>query len=195
MAKQSNWHYPAPRPGLAGQWDKFIGPGASTLEQALSLIPSAFAAIAISYYAYTANLGWSPTQYLVAALIAFDVVGGVATNATSSAKRWYHRDGQTASQHMYFVAVHFLQILLVAYFFRDADITYFLGTYGYLLVASIIVLQVPLRIQRSIALLLVCGAIVISQYLFSPTRGFEWFIPVLFIKLLISHLTTEEPYL
>jgi hypothetical protein len=27
-----------------------------------------------------------------------------------------------------------------------------------------------------------------------PGKGLEWFIPLLFIKLLISHLIRDEPY-
>jgi hypothetical protein len=57
-----------------------------------------------------------------------------------------------------------------------------------------VTLTVPLYIQRSVALLLVCGAIVLSTYLLSPPPGFEWFVLLLFIKLLVSHLTKEEPY-
>jgi hypothetical protein len=71
---------------------------------------------------------------------------------------------------------------------------YFGSVYFYLLISALSVLIVPLRIQRSVALLFVCGAIVLSVYALSPTPGFEWFIPFLFIKLLVSHLTKEEPY-
>ena len=67
-------------------------------------------------------------------------------------------------------------------------------TYFYLILCALVILTVPQYIQRSFALLSVCGALVLSQYLLSPTEGFEWFIPVLIIKLLVSHLTKEEPF-
>ncbi|MFZ0613588.1 MAG: hypothetical protein WAM73_15220 [Desulfobacterales bacterium] len=54
-------------------------------------------------------------------MLAFDIVGGVTTNATSSAKRWYHRSGQTALNHMGFIALHLLHIFLVAWLFRKLD--------------------------------------------------------------------------
>lgn len=38
-------------------------------------------------------------------------------------------------------------------------------------------------------------AIVMGLCVFAPTPGLEWFIPLLFLKLLISHLLREEPYL
>jgi len=194
MDRNSEWSYPEPRKGLAGQWDKFVGPGATFAEQIISLVPSVLAALSITYYSYVSGLGWSFVQYIVAALIAFDIVGGVTTNATSSAKRWYHRSGQTAVKHLGFIAIHILQIFLVSWLFRSLDISYIVVVYLYLIFSSCVVLTVPLRIQRSVALLFVCIAILMSEYLFSSTPGFEWFIPFLFIKLLISHLTTEEPY-
>ncbi|NES80973.1 MAG: hypothetical protein F6K10_05960 [Moorea sp. SIO2B7] len=195
MNKKSDWSYPEPRTGLFGQWDKFVGPGATLTEQMISLVPAVFAALCITYYSYVSNLGWSLMQHIVAAIIAFDIVGGITTNATSSAKRWYHRSGQTAINHLGFVSIHILQIFLVSWLFRNLDIPYIIGVYLYLLFAASGILYVPLRIQRSVALLLVCGAILISEYVYSPTPGFEWFIPLLFIKLLVSHLTMEEPYM
>ncbi len=190
----SNWSYPQPRSGIAGYWDKFVGPGATGVEQLLSLMPATVAALAVSYYAYSIQLGWNLIQYIVAALLAFDITGGVTTNATSSAKRWYHRDGQGFAQQFGFVAVHALHIFLVAWLFRGMDVVFFGAVYAYLLVSALITLSVPLYVQRSVALLLVCGAILLSIYVLSPTEGFEWFIPFLFIKLLVSHLTREEPY-
>lgn len=191
----SNWNYPQPRPGIAGQWDKFVGPGATRSEQILSLVPSTLAAVVISYYAYRYQLGWNLVEYIVTTLLAFDIVGGVITNATSSAKRWYHRQGQGFVQHFGFVAVHAFQIFLVAWLFRGFDMAFFGLVYGYLLFSALMTLVVPMYIQRSVALLCVCGAIILSTYVLSPTAGFEWFIPFLFIKLLVSHLTREEPYM
>lgn len=192
---KSDWHYPEPRPGLAGQWDRFIGPGATASEQLIALLPAFLAALAIIAYAFSCDLAWSYLQYAVAAVLAFDTVGGVATNATSSAKRWYHRPGQTALRHLGFTALHVLHLILVAWLFRDLDLVYVAVVFGYLMLAAVLVSTVPRRIQRSAALLLVCGAILLSEYGFSPTPGLEWFIPVFFVKLLVSHLTLEEPYL
>lgn len=190
----SNWYYPDPRTGLAGAWDKFVGPGATQSEQWLALGAATLAALALVAYAAAEGLAWNGRQYAVAALLAFDFVGGVATNATSSAKRWYHRQGQGFAQHFGFVALHALQIALVAWLFQDAHMLFFSSVYVYLLAAAAIVLTVPLYLQRSVALLLVCGAIVLALYGLSPAPGMEWFVPVLFLKLLVSHLTREEPY-
>ena len=190
----TSWRYPPPRPGLVGEWDRFIGPGATKTEQLLSLIPAILGAIAISVYAYVYQLGWTPIQYTVAILLVINIIGGIITNATSSAKRWYHRPTQGAAQHIGFVAMHIIQIFLVAWSFRGMDLVFLSVVYFLLLISAIITLAVPLYIQRSVALLLVCGATFLSLYILSPTPGFEWFIPFLFIKLLVSHVTREEPY-
>ena len=194
MPVSSDWMYPEPRKGLRGLWDSFIGPGATPAEQGIALGPALVAAAALPAYAAVQGLSWSVLQYLVAALLAFDVMGGVVTNATASAKRWYHRSGQTARHHLSFVAIHVVQIGLVAWLFRDFDLGYGAGVYGALMASAWIVLRVPRRVQRSVALLLVCVFLILSAYVFTPTPGFEWFIPALFLKLLVSHLTVEEPY-
>ena len=124
MSIKSDWNYPEPRKGISGQWDKFVGPGSTLSEQIVALLPAILAAFAIIYYSYVSNLEWSLIQYIIAALLAFDIIGGVATNATSSAKRWYHRNGQTAPKHLAFVAIHILQIFLVSWLFRNLDIPY-----------------------------------------------------------------------
>ena len=194
MQRASDWTCPEPRRGVLGSWDTFIGPGATPWDQVLALVPAFVSAVCLVGYAIVADLGWGVGRSLIAALLAFDLVGGMISNAAASAKRWVHRKGQTAKQHVGFVAIHLLQIGLVAFVFRGGDVTYMVVVYLYLLASSLVVVGVPLRIQRSVAALFVCGAIVLSEYFFSPTPGFEWFVPVLFIKLLMSYLTVEEPY-
>jgi len=194
MNAKIDWKYPEPRKGLAGAWDKFIGPGATVTEQLLVIIPSAVFSLFIVAHAYISQIGWSISQCIIAALLAFDIGGGVTANATSSAKRWYHRSGQGFKQHFGFIALHVFHIFLVALLFRDFDITFLSVIYLYLLTSAGLVLLVPLYIQRSVALLLTCGAIVLSQFIVLPTNGLQWFVPFLFIKLLVSLLVWEEPY-
>ncbi|NEP44590.1 MAG: hypothetical protein F6K35_37415, partial [Okeania sp. SIO2H7] len=104
MQQKSNfstieWTYPEPR-NLA---DRFIGPGATRGELLLQLIPPVLMALALPLVAKLGDWGWNFWQMLIAAILAFDLLGGVITNATSSAKRWYHRTGQGFGQHLGFV--------------------------------------------------------------------------------------------
>jgi hypothetical protein len=189
-----NWNFPQPRSGLAGEWDKFIGPGATSAEVELGLAFSSLWTLVVIGYVMTEGLNWSVWQFIVAGLFAFDLAGGIFVNAMSTAKRWYHREGQGRSQHFGFTAVHVFHIAVVAWLFRGMDWTYFLGMSAYLLAAALLILWTPLYLQRPVAMSLLAISIPLSAIAFPPTHGLEWFIPFLFLKLLVSHLLREEPY-
>ncbi|MEM9246668.1 MAG: hypothetical protein AAGA67_13145, partial [Cyanobacteria bacterium P01_F01_bin.153] len=87
-----------------GWLEQLIGPGATSAELAVQFIPAFGAAIAAPIYASTLPIDWSPWQLGAIAILGFDIAGGVLTNATAAAKRWYHRLGQGRRQHFNFVA-------------------------------------------------------------------------------------------
>jgi hypothetical protein len=190
----THWIPSKPRSGLLSEWDKLVGPGQTRAEFWLILIPALLAGLAAPLYALLTGLGWTVAQLLVAGLIAFDLTGGVVTNATASAKRWYHRPGQGWLQHLEFVAIHALHIFLVAWLFRGGDWFFFGVYYAYLLAASLVINRIPLYLQRPVALLLLVVVWLINLYGLPPTTGLEWFVPIFFLKLLVSHLVKEEPY-
>lgn len=189
-----HWQYPLPRKGLLGALDKFIGPGATRAEIWLQIVPAVLAGIGAPVYAILKGVHWNTAQLVLAGLFAFDMTGGIVTNATSTAKRWYHREGQGFWHHLIFTAVHVIHLFIVAWLFRALDWGFFGVTSSYLLVASIIILKAPLYLQRPLAYLLYAIALLISIYGFAPTVGLEWFLPFFYLKLLISHLLREEPY-
>ena len=191
---QINWIPPEPRDGFLGSFDKFIGPGATKAEVILQFVTAFAAGVLVIFYAILAEVGWSVLQYVLAIVIALDMVGGVVTNATASGKRWYHREGQGFKQHFGFVIIHAFQLLLVVIFFRSGDWLFFVILYGYLLIATLIILRSPLYLQRPVALILYIGALLMNCYVFTPTIGLEWFVPIFFLKLLISHVLKEAPY-
>ncbi|ESA37401.1 membrane protein [Leptolyngbya sp. Heron Island J] len=194
MQSDVSYLQPVPRSGWQGQLDRLIGPGATRAELVLQLVPSVATAIAAPLYALTLSLGLSPLQLSLIAILGFDLVGGVLTNATAAAKRWYHRPGQGWRQHLTFVGVHLLHIGLVAWLFRGADGLFFAGVSSYLLLAAGLILASPLYLQRPVALGLYSLALLCDRYLFTPTPGLEWFLPLFFLKLLVSHLLNETPY-
>ena len=188
-----SWAPPEPRSGLAGAWDKFVGPGQTTAEFWLGMIPGFLAGIAAPAYALYNQLGWSTVQLIIAALFAFDLTGGVIVNASSSAKRWYHRPGQDIKHLLGFTAVH-IHPLLIAWLWRGSDWAYFGTTYGYLLLAALLILKMPLYLQRPFAMLLYLGGLLLSLYILAPTAGLEWFLPFFYLKLLVCHLLKEAPF-
>lgn len=194
MNTKINWNYPQPRAGLAGALDRFFGPGTTPAEAWLEGAFSVAAGAALPIYALLKGLEWTPIQYLIAALLAFDIVGGIVTNAASSAKRWYHRQGQGFRAHYGFVAFHVVYVLLVAWLFRSMDWGFFGAVSLYLLGTAYLVLKMPLYLQRPLALGLLAGSFLLGTYVLSPTRGLEWFVPFLVLKLVVSHLLREEPY-
>jgi len=188
------WEPDAVREGPAGLLDRFIGPGATPAELLIQFVPAFVAGVAASLYPLLIGLPWSWVQITVAGLLALDMTGGVMTNATSPAKRWYHRKGQGFKQHLDFVAIHVLQLALVAWLFRGNDWLYAGMLYTYLMAGTVAILFSPLYLQRPVAMLLFIGAVIMDAYVYKPTPGLEWFVPVFFLKLFISHLLLEAPY-
>lgn len=189
-----DWRFPPPRTGLAGALDRFIGPGATRAELALQCILPAVATAGALVYASAAGGSWSWIQYLACAVLAFDIAGGIVTNATSSAKRWYHRAGQGFVQHIGFVSIHLFHLLVVSWLYLDFDIAWLVIAGVYLLFAATLILSVPPYLQRPVAFSAYAGALLVSMYLLEQPAGLEWFLPMFYLKLLVSHLPKEEPY-
>lgn len=191
---EPDWSEISPCRGFDGWTDRLIGPGATPAELLVQLVPSLGAMVVAPVYAVTLSNQWTALQLAVIGLLALDIVGGVLTNATSSAKRWYHRPGQGWRQHLGFVFLHLLHLWLVALLLRGGDWGFWLATSGYLLGASLLILWSPLYLQRPIAFGLYGLSLIGDRYFLSPTPGLEWFLPLFFLKLLVSHLLREMPY-
>lgn len=189
-----DWNAPPPRKGFLNGWDTFIGTGATQAENALVVAVAVVSAIGMIAYVLSADPGWTALQVVIAVVLALDIGGGVIANATSVTKRWYHRPGQTAKTHLGFIAVHALHLLPVPIWFRPGDWGYFVIAYGYLLMAAILILRVPLYLQRPVAMLLWMGGILLNAYVIMPVAGLEWLLPAFYAKLLVAHLVREEPY-
>lgn len=193
MSTRIDWNYPQPRQGLAGALDKFFGPGTTSAEAWLEGVFAVAAGVALPTYGFLTGFEWTPVQYLVATFLAFDIVGGIVTNTASSAKRWYHRKGQGFRAHFGFVAFHVAHVFLVAWLFRSMDWGFFGAVSLYLLGAAYLILKTPLYLQRPLAFGLLAISFLLSYYAFVSTPGLEWFVPFLFLKLVVCHLLREEP--
>jgi hypothetical protein len=181
-------NYPPPRRGILGALDRFIGPGATPAEIWLQFAPALLAGMAAPAYALLRHLGWSGGQLVVAGLLAFDLTGGIVTNATASAKRWYHRQGQGFGRHFAFIASHVIHIFVVAWLFRSLDWAFFTIASAYLVAAAAVILRTPRYLRRPAAFLLYGVALLLSIYILRPTPGLEWFLPFFYLKLLVSHI-------
>ena len=108
-----DWETPEQSKGLGRVVDELIGPGATRAEIVLVFVVGIIGGCAVIAYQYVVGLGWDLLQLIVGAIIAFDIAGGVIANATSTAKRWYHREGQGFKQHFGFVVVHFIHLSII----------------------------------------------------------------------------------
>ena len=188
------WAHPAPRDGLAGAWDRFIGPGATPAEQWLQLAVPAGLTVALVVYWRWLAVDWSALQYTVATVLAFDVLGGIITNATSSAKRWYHRPQAHPRQHLAFVAAHGFHLLAATVVFDAYGAGPMIAAYAVLLAAAALVAVTPLYLRRPAGFGLYAAAVLLSLYAFAQPPGMEWFLPLFYLKLLLGHMLAEAPF-
>jgi hypothetical protein len=191
-----DWNYPSPRTGFAGFIDRLVGPGATRAELWIQFGFAVLAGLFIIVYSVVGDLGWSVWQTIVAGYLAFDICGGIATNATSSAKRWWHREERrTLRADMRFIIPHIYMPLLIMLAFMPGRWDFVFIVYGYLIVGALIISRTQLYLRRPVSVIMYSIAIFGSMVLFSSSvRGVEWFIPLLFLKLFVSHLNFEEPY-
>lgn len=192
--KKIDWTFPAPRAGWLGALDRFIGPGATRAELVLQFVLPVVAVAAALISAAARSVEWTTVQRVLAAVLAADMMGGVFTNATSSAKRWYHRAEQGDRHHLAFVGLHLIHLALVSWVFLDWQWLWLVLAGSYLFGAAVVVLVTPLYLERPVALSLFAGGLLLSQFVLVSPAGIEWFLPLFYLKLLVSHLPMEEPY-
>jgi hypothetical protein len=175
---------PPPRRGLAGAWDRLIGPGATRAEVGLIAGAALLAGLAVPLFAVSARLGWTAWQLAAGSVLAADVAGGVVATAARPAQGWYQRPGRGAAQRLAFVAAHGTHIFIVAWLFRDLDWAYFAGYFAFLLGAAWLALRAPAALRRPAAAAGVAGAVFLNSLGLPAPVGMEWFVPLLFVKVL-----------
>lgn len=141
--------------------------------------------------------GWS---IALLAFFAFDIVGGAVANMLNSCKRFYHSDlkagegrgARLAKNPVLFTAIH-IHPIIAAYFF-DGSVLTAIVWYVLLQVSVAVTLAMPLYLRRAGATAITILALLGSQSFLPLGAGLEWFIPCLFIKMVLGHAVKEEPY-
>ena len=185
----------------SGKPDVMFGTGATAAEQALVWIFGLTGTAILGWMAWTQSLPWAWWQYVIAGLMALDVLGGVVANSLNSCKRFYHaplqpeETGSTAfaKNHVGFSALH-VHPIIAALFFGTTNWGYGLIWYAALIRATIAVLRIPLYLRRPAAMGIIMTAILLNIYIIPPIMGFEWLVPALFLKIVYGHIVQEEPY-
>ncbi len=190
-----NWAVPEGKP------DAIFGTGATRAERALANIVGLIGASGITALALGLNAHWNWAQYVVAVLLAFDVVGGVVANGLNSAKRdHFGPNGERPEtlgikivrRPILFTALHLHPILVALVF---APTLWWWGVIWYLftLAGTIAVHRSALYLQRPIALAF-CAIAGLAAF-FMPAPGLWAWLPVMLtMKLVLAHAVQEEPY-
>lgn len=190
-----DWEPPAPRDGLSGSWDKFVGPGATNAEEVVQLGLGAVIAIAlVALFWQGATPDTTIWQWAFVVVLALDIGGGIVTNATSAAKRWYHRAGHGKRQHFLFICAHMLHLGLAAWLFADNPVAFFGIAAGALVLGTLIILFTPLYLQRPVAFGVATLFILLSFVPLLALPNLNWLLPLLALKLLLGHLVKEAPF-
>jgi hypothetical protein len=168
-------------------WETVVGPNMPKSEFWLCMIPTIIAMIAVPLYAIFNQLNWNFWQLVISAFFAFDLIGGAIVNVTGTTHRWHHHPEHGFKYHFLFIMGH-LHPLIVAWLYVKGDWTYFIVVYSYLLVAALWILKSPVDLQRPLSMILYVGGLFINTYVFAPIPGLEWFLPIYFLKLLVSYL-------
>lgn len=172
--------------------DRLLGPGASSAEIALALGSAALAAVALPALAWRSGVEWSMLQWVVATALAADLAGGVVVNASAPARRFYFRAGRSNADHLGFVALHLVHILLFTWLFIEEKWWLGLVISAGLLIAAAVIRSAPLHLRRPISMLAVLVAMVATSAI-SIAPGLEWFVPVVMLKLLVCYLLGDVP--
>lgn len=189
-----DWRY-------SGRPDGFFGAGATSAERILALtaaiVLTGAIVLALRMGEYEAASGW---RLWLLIFFAFDVAGGVTANMLNSCKRFYHAPLQP-NEHGFiafikgsfnFALLH-IHPMVVAAAFGGALVDGVIW-YGLLLAGTALTLATPLYLRRSMAASIVVFAAIASLYWLPLAPGMEWFIPCLFIKIVLGHAVQEEPY-
>jgi hypothetical protein len=184
-----------------GTPDPIAGTAATFAEQALMWAAGLAAAGLMIFLAQRGYLAWSWFQTAIGAVVAFDLVGGAVAFNLNSAKRFYHGPAQPSEHGLvrlmkgsfYVPATHVHPILVYLLYKPDEYLT---GVAIYLAAAVSVALVrlAPLHLARPLAVLLVLAAILVAIYGVPSVSGFEWLLPVLFLKLVLGFAVREEPY-
>lgn len=192
----TDWDIPATPDGFTGGLERFMGPGKSRAESVVELVGGTVCAALLAAGLWSTDLrpDWSTTQLVVVALIGLDLIGGILTNATNAAKRWYHRQAPgTRRARLTFVGAHLLHLGVMGLVMLEGDWTWTLANGALLLAGTAAVEFAPLPVKRPVAMASWTAAVLANLFWLDVPAALLWFAPLFFLKLLVCHLVPEAP--
>lgn len=182
----------------ATQWpsgdDLAFGPGATRFEKGLSYAGGFALALFLILQLRGGEVDWPTWKAVLALVIALDLGAGTVANALKSCSKYYHAGPlpgdpwlvRKLKNPLVFAALH-IYPLLVGWIYGPGSWLYGLTGYGLMVISSFAVIRSPRSYQRPIAYLALALVIVFAPYLPVAPAGFEWLLPVLFLKIVAGH--------
>ncbi len=192
---RTDWAEQAEKP------DPVYGAGATPSEKNLARAAGLLAAaLTVGYVAVAAPEAWSLWQYVLAAVLALDLVGGVVANGLNSAKRDHFSPvtpaagwlGRLVRRPVLFAAVH-VQPILAGLLFPGAGWWWGPAWYLITLLTVALVRITPLYLQRPVALF-VCAIVAVLAPLVPAPIGLWWVPTIMALKLTLAHAVQEQAY-
>ena len=189
-----SWEY-------SGSTDPLVGSGATSAERLMGYGGAGVVTALLIWLSYTTSVpAISAWQWAVLLFFAYDIGGGAVANMLNSCKRFYHTTAKpgegtfirAAKNVRVFTAIHVHPIIAAAVL--GGSVSNALVWYVLLQVSVWLVLAAPLYLRRPLATLLTVLAVIAASSLLTLGSGLEWFIPCLFIKMVMGHAVQEEPY-
>lgn len=194
QAARIDWSY-------SGAPDPMAGTGASAIEHSVFWVVGLAGAGLMIMLGRGGWVNWNWWQTGLAALIAFDLMGGAAGAALNSSKRFYFSPLKTDERGpvKYLKSGYYLPILsvhpiLVYLVYRESEVWTGVALYFIVGAIAILVRKAPLYLARPLGVSALIVAIVANLYFIDAPPGFEWMLPVLVLKLVLGHAVREEPY-
>lgn len=163
-----------------------IAPGATAGERLLGYGSGVSGAVFAGVLAAHAALPlWA---VVVLAAVAFDVFGGVVVNATLLGSRRFHRPDTPRWSALRFVAFHVHPFALA--FLLPEQMPWGAATvaYGGIVLATVSVVLTPRSFRQPVAFVSAAILIAVTTSVLQAAAVVGWVLPLLVVKLLLSHL-------
>lgn len=184
-----------------GKGDALFGTGATPAEKGLAIGAGALGALAIPLIAWLEGADWNALHYVVAAVVALDVVGGVVANGLNSAKRDHFGPasrtaatvgGRLVRAPIAFTALH-VHGVIVGLLFPPHAWWWGVAWYAWVLGWVVLTRVSPTYLQRPVALA-GCALTVLAAMVIPAPPFWQWLPLMLMLKLCLAHAVQEEPY-
>jgi hypothetical protein len=171
-----------------------VGPDASTWEMVLVAAGALIVPFGVLIFWFLEAPLWEWWQILVLLLLSADLGGGAIANLLRPCKDFYHQPLTSKAKWwekllknpLFFSALHIYPIL-VWWIFPDVSIISGVLWYFQILIATLLMNEIPKRLKRPVAGLIVVVVFVLNAYIIAYPAGFGWFIPLVFMKLILGH--------